>query len=51
MNPNTNTIMGSPIINATDIIIPIAPNSAPVGMAAPVAAVILAVILAASVVC
>ena len=40
--------MGSPITKATITIAPIAPNCAPVGTADPVAAVILAVILAAS---
>jgi|GEM_PF-6764615 len=40
--------MGRPIINANDIITSIVLNSTPVGMAEPVAAVILAVILAAS---
>lgn len=45
INPNTKTIIGSPIINTRDTNISAAPSSAPVGMAAPVTLVKLAVML------
>ena len=48
MNPNTNAIMGSPIIKTMDTTIPADPTSAPVGMVAPEALVMLAVMLAAA---
>ncbi len=47
MNPNTKTIIGSPIINRTVTITPNAPNPTPDGRATPVELVKFAVILAA----
>ena len=48
MNPNTNTIIGRPITNTKDTNTLATPNSAPDGIVAPVAVVMLVVILAAS---